>query len=132
MNKVDANTRGIKTGDKVKISNDNMTLEGVVYVTGGIAPGVVGSAYNMGQTGYGVERNEIDGKKTPKLPTYNHTNFEFNNPMQEESGYPGGRDEGYPVNKLNELDSEFNHGAIYDEIGGAPGQLDMFVEIKKV
>ena len=131
MNKVDANARGIKTGDHVKISNDSITLEGVVYVTGGIAPGVVGSAYNMGQKGYGVEQNTIDGKKTPKLPMYNHTPFKFNNPMQEESGYPGGRDEGYPVNKLTELDEAVNNGAIYDEIGGAPGQLDMFVDIKK-
>src|SRR5699024_9281111 len=108
--KVDANARGIKTGDHVKISNDSITLEGVVYVTGGIAPGVVGSAYNMGQKGYGVEQNIIDGKKTPKLPTYNHTSFKFNNPMQEESGYPGGRDEGYPVNKLTELDEAVKIG----------------------
>lgn len=132
MNKVDANLRGIKTGDHVKISNDSITLEGRVYVTGGIAPGVVGSAYNLGQTGYGVERHEIDGRTTPKLPTYNHTPFTFNQPMQEDSGYPGGRGEGYAVNKLTELDDAYTNGAIYDEIGGAPGQFDMFVEIKRI
>lgn len=132
MNKVDADKRGIKTGDDVEISNDSITLKGRVYVTGGIAPGVVGSAYNMGQTGYGVERNTIDDKQTPKLPEYNHTPFTFNKPMQEESGFPGGREEGYPLNKLTELDKSVTNGAIYDEIGGAPGQLDIFVDIKKV
>lgn len=132
MNKVDANMRGIKTNDRVKIFNDSITLEGTVYVTGGIAPGVVGSAYNMGQKGYGVEQHSIDGKKTPKLPTYNHTSFNFKTPMHEDDGYPGGRDEGYPVNKLTELDDSVTNGAIYDEIGGAPGQLDMFVEIQKI
>lgn len=131
MNKVDANRRGIKTGDNVKISNDSIVLEGTVYVTGGIAPGVVGSAYNMGQTGYGVKQNTIDGHKTPKLPEYNHTSFNFKKPMQEDDGYPGGREDGYPVNKLTELDKSITNSAVYDEIGGAPGQLDMFVEIVK-
>nr|WP_246569669.1 molybdopterin-dependent oxidoreductase [Lentibacillus saliphilus] len=132
MNKVDANRRGIKTGDTVRISNESITLEGTVYVTAGIAPGVVGSAYNMGQKGYGVERHTIDGQKQKSLPTYNHTSFKFKKPMHEDDGYPGGRGEGFPVNKLTELDSALKDGAIYDEIGGAPGQLDMFVDIKKV
>nr|WP_156645322.1 molybdopterin-dependent oxidoreductase [Lentibacillus sp. JNUCC-1] len=132
MNKVDASIRGIKTGDTVKIMNDSITLEGTVYVTGGIAPGVVGSAYNMGQQGYGVNRQTINGQKQAKLPEYNHTPFNFKQPFHEDDGYPGSRSDGFPVNKLTAMDHSLKDGAIYDEIGGAPGQLDMFVDIKKV
>src|SRR5690625_1534211 len=131
MNKVDANARGIKTGDHVKISNDSITLEGTVYVTGGIAPGVVGSAYNMGQTGYGVTRNSIDGKKEKELPSYNHTPYDFSEVMHEEGGYPGHRGDGFVVNKLTEVDKNFENGVLFDEIGGSPGQLDMYVNIKR-
>ncbi|WP_284139153.1 MULTISPECIES: molybdopterin-dependent oxidoreductase [unclassified Virgibacillus] len=131
MNPSDARKRNIKTGDTVSIFNGNIELKGTVYVTNGIAPGVIGSAYNMGQQGYGVTQQTVDGKKDKALPTYNHTPFTFKTPMHEEAGYPGGRGEGFVVNKLTELDPVVKNGAIYDEIGGSPGQLDMFVDIKK-
>ncbi|MEI3612234.1 molybdopterin-dependent oxidoreductase [Pseudogracilibacillus sp. SO30301A] len=132
VNPVDAKKRNVKTGDKVIIQNDYIKLEGVIYVTDGIAPGVIGSAYNMGQSGYGVTRNKIDNKKQKKLPTYNHTPFTFNTPMKEESGFAGRREDGFAVNKLTEVDKQFNYGVLFDEIGGSPGQLDMYVDIKKV
>ncbi|WP_019379177.1 molybdopterin-dependent oxidoreductase [Virgibacillus halodenitrificans] len=132
MNKRDAAMRGIQTGDQVRIKNGSLELKGTVYITAGIAPGVVGSAYNMGQQGYGVNRQTIDGKKTEKLPTYNHTPFDFKKPMHEDDGYPGSRAGGFAANKLTHLDQHTKNGAIYDEIGGAPGQLDMFVEIEKL
>src|SRR5690625_748218 len=131
MNPVDAKKRGIKSGDTVIIKNNNIALEGAIYVTNGIAPGVVGAAYNMGQSGYGVTRHTIDGKKETQLPTYNHTPFTFNTPMQEESGFAGGRGDGFVVNELTEVDQDFKHGVLFDEIGGSPGQLDMYVDIQK-
>lgn len=131
INPVDAKKRHIQTGDQVIIQNNHMKLEGVIYVTNGIAPGVVGSAYNMGQSGYGVTKHTIDGTEEKKLPTYNHTPFTFNTPMEEESGFPGGREDGFVVNQLTEVDKDFNYGVLFDEIGGSPGQLDMYVDIKK-
>lgn len=131
INPVDAKKRSIQTGDTVIIKNDNISLEGVIYVTNGIAPGVVGAAYNMGQTGYGVTRQTIDGTQENKLPSYNHTPFKFNTPMQEESGFAGGRGDGFVVNELTEVDDGFNYGVLFDEIGGSPGQLDMYVDIQK-
>lgn len=132
INSIDANRRGLKTGDTVNIFNKDIAMEGTVSITEGIAPGVVGAAYNMGQTGYGVTRQIVDGKKENKLPTYNHTPFEFDEPMHEESGFASGRGEGFIVNKMTEVDKTMKNGVIYDEIGGSPGQLDMFVDIKKV
>lgn len=131
INPVDAKKRNIKTGDMVTIKNDNISLEGVIYVTNGIAPGVVGAAYNMGQTGYGVTRHTIDGKQEKQLPTYNHTPFTFNTPMKEESGFAGSRGDGFVVNELTETDKDFAHGVLFDEIGGSPGQLDMYVDVQK-
>jgi len=131
MNPDDAKTRNIKTGDTVTIFNDNIKKEGTVYVTGGIAPGVVGAAYNMGQSGYGVNRNTVDGKKEKELPSYNHTPFAFSEVMHEEGGYAGHRGDGFIVNKLTEVDTNFKHGVLYDEIGGSPGQLDMYVNVKR-
>ncbi|HLR69722.1 MAG TPA: molybdopterin-dependent oxidoreductase [Virgibacillus sp.] len=131
MNPLDANRDHIKTGDKVSISNGNIEQEGTVYVTGGIAPGVIGSAYNMGQTGYGVTQNTIDDKKEKKLPSYNHTPYAFSEVMHEEGGYPGHRGDGFVVNKLTEVDKNFKNGVLFDEIGGSPGQLDMYVNIKR-
>lgn len=58
----------------------------------------------MGQTVYGLTRNEVEGKKTEKLPTYNHTPSSCSEPMHEESGYAGGREEGFVVNRLTEAD----------------------------
>lgn len=131
MNPVDAKSRNIKTGDTVTIFNGNIKQEGTVYVTGGIAPGVVGSAYNMGQSGYGVSRNTIDGTKEKELPSYNNTPFPFKEPMHEEGGFPGERGDGFIVNKLTEVDANFKHGVLYDEIGGSPGQLDMYVNVER-
>lgn len=130
MNPLDANKRNIKTGDVVAISNENAKQEGTVYVTGGIAPGVVGSAYNMGQSGYGVTRNTIDGKKGKELPSYNHTPYKASEVMHEEGGYPGSRGDGFVVNTLTQVDNNFKNGVLFDEIGGSPGQLDMYVNIK--
>lgn len=132
LNPLDAKRRNIKHGDQVTILNKDVELVGTVALTEGIAPGVVGSAYNMGQTGYGVTRNEIDGKKTRKLPSYNHTPFPFTEPMHEESGYAGGREEGFVVNRLTEVDPSMEYGVLFDEIGGSPGQLNMYVDIKKL
>ncbi|SEA92580.1 Molybdopterin oxidoreductase [Thalassobacillus cyri] len=131
INPVDARKRGLKTGDSVTIDNGSIKLTGTVSVTAGIAPGVVGSAYNMGQTGYGINRQYVDAEKTKELPSYNYTPFEFNKPMHEEAGFPGSRGDGFIVNKLTYVDKSMKHGVMYDEIGGSPGQLDMFVDIKK-
>ncbi|MEF2292745.1 molybdopterin-dependent oxidoreductase [Virgibacillus dokdonensis] len=131
INPVDAKKQDIKSGDAVVIKKGNVSLEGTVYVTGGIAPGVIGAAYNMGQTGYGATPQTIDQKKEANLPTYNHTPFRFNTVMHEESGFPGGRAEGFVVNQLTEVDPNFAHGVLFDEVGGSPAQLDMYVDIVK-
>lgn len=132
LNSIDAKRRNLKHRDEVKIINKDLQLVGTVAGTEGISPGVVGSAYKMGQTVYGVTRNEIEGKKTEKLPTYNHTPSSCSEPMYEESGYAGGREEGFVVNRLTEADPSIKKGVLLDEIRDSPGQLNMYVEIKKL
>ncbi len=131
MNPKDARPRGLKSGDEVIIRSSDFKAKGTVHVTQGIAPGVIGSAYNFGQTGYGATLQTIDGKKDKKLPEYGNTPFKMNKPMQEETGYSGSRSEGFIANKLLKKDEAYKDGAICDVIGGSPGQLDLYVEITK-
>lgn len=131
INPLDAQSRQLKTGDQVKVIADGHTALATILVTEGIRPGVVGSAYNMGQSGYGVNRPSIDGAQMKSLPTYGHIPFRTNQPMKEESGYAGGREAGFRINELLMPDPSFTDGTIVDLIGGAPGQLDLFVEITK-
>lgn len=131
MNPVDAKARGLKNGDSIKITASEFNAEGTVMVTGGIVPGVVGCAYNLGQSGYGVTQHNIDGKRKDALPEYGHTPFKLKEPMHEETGIPGGRGEGFVVNQLLMIDKGYKGGSITDMIGGSVAQLDVFVEIKK-
>ncbi|WP_066174878.1 molybdopterin-dependent oxidoreductase [Bacillus marinisedimentorum] len=133
MNAKDARQRGLKSGDEVRVTTPDFEARGTVYVTQGIAPGVVGAAYNFGQTGYGATLQTIDGTKQEKLPEYGNTPFDFNSkPMHEEAGFPGSRSDGFVVNKMLKKDKAYKEGTIVDQIGGAPGQLDLYVDIKKL
>src|SRR5690625_7358883 len=71
INSIDANRRGLKTGDTVNIFIKDIAMECTVSITEGIAPGVVGAAYNMGETCYVVTRTIVDGQKLKHYQLYN-------------------------------------------------------------
>ncbi|MEQ6377314.1 molybdopterin-dependent oxidoreductase [Bacillaceae bacterium S4-13-56] len=132
MNPIDAHKRGLSSGDEVRITSDEAEATGIVYVTQGIKPGIVGSAYNFGHFAYGSSREKIDGKVQEPPKGYGHTPFKFNRPIHEESGFAPKRGNGFSVNHLLVKDESYFEGYIVDLLGGSPGQLDLYVDIKKV
>lgn len=131
MNPVDADVRGLKNGDSITITANELKVKGTVMVTQGIKPGIVGSNYNFGHFAYGTSEETIDGAKQKLNDKYGHTPFKFNKPMHEESGYAPPRGNGFSVNHLLIKDDSFFEGYVVDLLGGSPGQFDLFVDIKK-
>ncbi|MHB1685285.1 MAG: molybdopterin-dependent oxidoreductase [Bacilli bacterium] len=132
MNSLDASRRGLKTGDKVRITAPNYKVAGEILVTEKIKPGVVGAAYNYGHTQYGGRAYVIDGKLIKPPKSYNWTPFNLNQPMHENMGLAEGRDEGFSVNDLLELDPNIPNASFADIIGGSPAQYDVYVEVSRV
>lgn len=132
MHTSDAVRRGLQTGDKVQIIAPNYKVTGEVMVTEMIKPGVVGSAYNYGHTKYGGRAYAINGKIIKPPKAYNWTPFDLNKPLHEEMGLAKGRNEGFSVNHLLELDPTIPNACYADIIGGSPAQYDLFVEVRKV
>ena len=98
----------------------------------GIRPGVVGSNASYGHEAYAAAPIEIDGKIVDSVGRYGHTAWR-NTPLHEETGYAGGRGEGFSVNTLLPEETNVTGGGGYtDAIGGAAAQLDNWVEVTKV
>lgn len=129
MHPEDAKTRGIKDGDSVKISSPNYQVEGVVTVTNGIKPGVVGCSFNYGHFAYGAKPINIDGEETAELKEYGHTAWANN---ESNSGYARGRDTGFSVNLLQRVDETIGIACLSDWVGGGASQLDAKVEVEKI
>ncbi|MCE7790829.1 molybdopterin-dependent oxidoreductase [Salipaludibacillus sp. CUR1] len=131
INGKDAKARGLKNGDKVKITGSDYEAEGRVLVTEGIRPGVVGSSYNFGHTAYASEPIKIDGKWTGAASEYGHTSYEFSKPKKESGLYAKGRDTGFSANNLLSIDPILKNNGLFDPIGGSAAQLYAKVEVKK-
>lgn len=127
----DAKARGLANGDKVVIESDSFKANGIVMVTEGIRPGVVGSSYNFGHFAHGAQAIEIDGVVLPPSPSYGHTPFEFSKPLQETRQYAGGRGAGFSANDMLSIDPSIGDTAMCDLIGGGAAQLYTRVEIRK-
>jgi anaerobic selenocysteine-containing dehydrogenase len=129
MHPNDAQARGIKDGDQVKVSSPNYQVEGIVKLTNGIKPGVVGCSFNYGHFAYGSRPIEIDGQKTPELKRYGHTAWASG---ESNSGYASERDTGFSVNHLQRVDETIGIACLSDWVGGGASQLDAKVEITKL
>ncbi|KJS81270.1 MAG: molybdopterin oxidoreductase [Peptococcaceae bacterium BICA1-8] len=129
MNPKDANARGIKDGDKVKVSSPNYEVEALVTVTSGIKPGVVGCSFNYGHFAYGSKSITIDGIKTSELTEYGHTDWASG---ENNSGYAKGRDTGFSFNNLQRVDESIGKACLSDWVGGGASQLDARVEVIKI
>lgn len=132
INPLDAERRGLKDGDQVKIKSDFIEVSGHIMVTEGIRPGTVGTAYNYGNTAYGAQPVIIDGKSTPVLKDYNHTPFHVRKPLQQKTGYALGRDTGFSANGLLVMDPKLKNTSLIDPIGGGVASLDTKVEITRL
>lgn len=132
MNSIDARARGLKNGDKIKITSTDHEVEGEVYVTEGIRPGVVGSNANFGHTASGSKPVQIDNNWTRAAKDYGHTSYEFSKPKKETGLYARNRDTGFSANDLISIDNSLENNGLFDPIGGATAQLYSKVEVKKL
>ncbi|MEW6660785.1 MAG: molybdopterin-dependent oxidoreductase [Bacillota bacterium] len=124
----DAQPRGIKNGDRVKIKSSIYEVEGVALVTQGIKPGVVGSCYNYGHTAYGARPHTVDGKPAAGIPHYGHVEWAA---KSDNAGYAGPRDAGFAANHLQMVDPVLKNSCVNDPIGGSASQFDTRVEVVK-
>ena len=132
MNPVDARDRGLKNGDQIKLRSPHGEAEGVVMLTEGIRPGVVGADATFGHTDYGSKAYEVDGKPVEPPKPYGHEESARKvTPMHEETGYAGPRDAGFGVNHLLLTEAVTGGGGMCDPIGGGAAQLDTWIEIEK-
>ena len=132
INGKDAKARGIASGDRIQVRSSSAQVEGIALVVEGIRPGVVGANSSYGHKGYGARPIEIDGQVVDPVGRYGHTDWR-STPMHEETGYAGGRGEGFSVNTLLPEEANVTGGGGHtDAIGGGAAQLDNWVEVTKV
>ncbi len=131
MNPFDADRRGLKNGDKIRIVANHHTVEGEVFVTNGIRPGTVGAEFNFGHYAYGSAPVQIDSYWTKTPAPYGNTKYNFFEPGHEESGYALGRNTGFSINSLLDLDPILKNNGLVDLIGGGASQYDTRVEVVK-
>ena len=133
INSIDADARGIATGDTLKLRSPNGEAEAVALVTETIRPGTVGADATFGHTDYGSRGYEVDGKMVEPPNRYGHEeSARAITPMHEETGYAGPRDAGFSVNSLLVEDTCVGGGGMSDPIGGGAAQLDTWIEVQKL
>lgn len=112
INPKDANTLGIKTGDKVKIGSPNSKgIVGKAAVREGIRPGVVGIPHGFGRWGIGAVPVEINGKNIGSDPA---------------------RGAGIPLTPLLRLDPSLKDVCLQDKIGANASFNDTRVRVAKI
>jgi anaerobic selenocysteine-containing dehydrogenase len=62
MNSKDASAKGLKTGDKIKVTSPTGSIETTVLVTENVIPGVIAISHHLGHWAYG---RYASGKKNP-------------------------------------------------------------------
>ena len=113
INSVDAAARGIKTGDRVRVTSASSKegVEGKALVIEGVRPGVVNICHSYGHWEYGAKANDVDGTKT-EAQTW--------------------RGAGVSANPIMRLDPVLKDIGLQDPIGGSSSFYDTAVEVKKV
>lgn len=132
MSTKDAKDRGLSDGDEVTVKTDAAEATGIVHVTEGIRPGVVGLDAAFGHDGYGAKAYEVDGKTILPVSAYGDSQSRtMINPVHNESGFAGSRKTGISVNTLLSNDTLMGGGGVTDPIGGGAAQYDTWCEVSK-
>ena len=133
INASDAAERGIKNGDRVRVTSPTATVESTAMVLQGLRPGTVGAEAAFGHKGYAAGEVTIDGEPIAGVSAYGHTKAAQNVvPGSEEFGFGGARSAGFAVNELLEEDTVLGGGGLTDPIGGGAAQLDTWVQVEKI
>ncbi|GAB7092570.1 molybdopterin-dependent oxidoreductase [Halorubrum luteum] len=133
INPADAATRGVENGDTIRVDAGRRTVEATARVTGGIRPGVVGTAWGFGRDANGATDTTIDDRtRTGATEGYGHADHEFDTPGEGTAGYAKGRDAGFAVNHIQPIDNELGDAGLSDPVGGSNAQYAAFVEIEPV
>ncbi|MFU8868413.1 molybdopterin-dependent oxidoreductase, partial [Natronococcus sp.] len=124
INPEDADERGLENGDRVQLDAGRRSVEATVRVTGGIRPGVVGTAWGFGRQGGGATDATVDGERTAAATEgYGHTDHSYDTPGENTGGYATGRDAGFAVNHVQPLDDELGDVGLSDPVGGSNAQF---------
>jgi anaerobic selenocysteine-containing dehydrogenase len=113
MNPVDANARGLRTGDRAKLTSASSPagVEGLVQVTGTVAPGVVAVSHHFGHWEMSSRAHQINGVNT---------------------SYDASRGAGINAAQVMRADPVFPNVTLQDRIGGSASFYDTRVEVVKV
>lgn len=123
MNASDASARGLKDGDKVRISSasnpqgvwelgngQSQPIVGRVKTTQGMRPGVIAFALGFGHWAYGARDLTIDGKTIPGDPS---------------------RIQGFHANAAMRVDPVIKNTTLFDPVGGSAVFYDTMVKVEK-
>ncbi|MFQ5854376.1 MAG: molybdopterin dinucleotide binding domain-containing protein, partial [Anaerolineae bacterium] len=113
MNIVDAQARGLRTGDVAKIvsATNQKGVTGKVLATEGVIPGVVAVSWHFGHWAYGSRSFVVDGAGT---------------------GSESARGAGLVPNPVMRVDESVGKVCLQDPIGGSASFYDTRVEVTKM
>ncbi len=113
INSIDAESRGIKTGDKVRVTSGSLPggAEGLALVTETVRPGVVTVAHSFGHWEMASKPWTQDGI---------------------ESSFEPIRANGIAANPIMRLDPALGNVALQDKVGGSVSYYDTSVQVTKV
>ena len=113
MNPVDAATRNLRTGDRAKLTSASSPagVEGLVKVTGTVAPGVVAVSHHFGHWEMSSRAQQINGVNT---------------------AYDASRGAGINANQVMRADPVLPNVTLQDRMGGSASFYDTRVEVAKV
>lgn len=113
MNTIDAQARGLRTGDLARIvsATNSVGVTGKVLVTEGVMPGVVAVSWHFGHWAYGARSFLIDGRETGSEPR---------------------RGVGLVPNPVMRVDESVGKVCLEDPIGGSASFYDTRVQVIKV
>jgi anaerobic selenocysteine-containing dehydrogenase len=113
MNPVDATARGLRTGDRARLTSASSTegVEGLVRVTGTVAPGVVAVSHHFGHWEMSSRAHRVNGTNT---------------------AYDASRGAGINANQVMRTDPALPNVTLQDRLGGSASFYDTRVEVQKV
>ena len=113
MNPVDAQARDLRTGDRARLYSASSPdgVEGLVRVTGTVAPGVVAVSHHFGHWEMSSRPHSINGANT---------------------AFDVSRGAGINAAQIMRADPAFPNVTLQDRIGGSASFYDTRVEVVKV
>ena len=110
---LDASSRKIQTGDKIKITSPSNTIGiiGKARVTQGLKPGVIAVSHHFGHWEMGSKSTTINGVAT---------------------GYDRSRGLGIQPNLVMRTDRKYTNVSLQEPIGGSCAFYDTMIQITKV